>query len=147
MSDAGLERSLERGVTPNEWYETLNSKVFFWLTEDRLERLLAARAYRDQSHDVLILDTASLLAVHGQNVVLSPINSGCTKPFPHPRGRSTFLDIASYPYVDRRRTRPAGNAVVELAVSDGIPDIEPLVVRVVRRRAGKRPRLIWRSTS
>jgi hypothetical protein len=34
------------GLTLQEWYETLNSRVFFWLTEERLKGLLMAIPYR-----------------------------------------------------------------------------------------------------
>src|SRR3989337_250524 len=33
MSDKGLARCLN-GITPKEWYEILNRRTFFWLTED-----------------------------------------------------------------------------------------------------------------
>src|SRR5438445_4566198 len=34
MDDSGLRRAL-RDMTPEEWYRLLNSKVFFWLCEER----------------------------------------------------------------------------------------------------------------
>src|SRR5690606_12093074 len=61
MSDAGLVRALQDGLTPKEWYRILNSKVFFWVSRVRLERLLCARAYRDLEHDVLFVSTKTVL--------------------------------------------------------------------------------------
>jgi len=72
--------------------------VFFWLTEDRLETMLNARAYRDIEQDVLIVDSESLITAYEGEIRLSPINSGCTKPWPQPRDRSTFLAINKYSY-------------------------------------------------
>ena len=46
MSDAGLYKCLCDGLTPREWYRMLNSKVFFWVTRERLEKMLNARAYK-----------------------------------------------------------------------------------------------------
>src|SRR5262245_60128665 len=40
MSDAGLARCLQDGLSPEEWYRILNNKSFFWLTERRLLILL-----------------------------------------------------------------------------------------------------------
>jgi len=64
MDDRGLRRALTDGLMPEDWYRILNAKVFFWLTEDRLNRLLGARAYRDLRHDVLVVDTRELLSKH-----------------------------------------------------------------------------------
>ena|SRR5208282_3252377 len=55
MSDKALRRCLQN-MEPREWYETLNRKVFFWLTRERLLTLLSARAYRNREHCVLTLD-------------------------------------------------------------------------------------------
>ncbi|HXW59387.1 MAG TPA: hypothetical protein VEJ23_07910 [Solirubrobacteraceae bacterium] len=130
-------------MTLEEWLDALNSRVFFWLDEDHLETLLGAREYRDDEHDVITVDTARLLDRHADRVTLSPINSGATMYKPPPRGRNTFLPIASYPFDERRRARGVGNAIVELAVDGGVPDIRDVAVRVERRRAGAGGAVIW----
>jgi hypothetical protein len=130
-------------MTLEEWLDALNSRVFFWLDEDHLETLLGARAYRDDEHDVITVDAARLVEQHEDRVTLSPINSGATMYTPPPRGRNTFLPIASYPFAERRRTRGLGNAIVELAVDAGVPDIREVAVRVERRRAGASGVVIW----
>nr|WP_321510255.1 hypothetical protein [uncultured Hyphomonas sp.] len=135
MTDNGLSKCLEDGLTPTEWYRILNSKVFFWMTEDRLLRLLGARAYRDSEHDVLILDSRSLVEANRENVRLCPMNSGCTKPFPHPRGKSTFKKIPDYPYANWKKKRRAGERVVELCIEGGVEDISNHVLQV-RRMSG-----------
>ena len=132
MSDNGLSRCLQDGLSPEEWYRILNSKSFFWLTKQRLLTLLNARPYRELAHTVLSVDTASLVGAHEANVRLSPMNSGCTKPFPHPRGQNTFLPISEYPF-DQRRNRGA-DAIVELAIEGGVPDIAQHVISVRRMR-------------
>jgi hypothetical protein len=143
MSDAGLKRCLQDGLTPAAWYRLLNTKVFFWLTMERLERLLGARAYRDEVHTVLTIDTATLLARHAGRVLLSPINSGCTKPYPHPRGLATFQPLATYPFAAYDHSRSRKDPVVELAVEGGVADVRELVVRVEERRAGNAGTVIW----
>jgi len=48
-------------MEPREWYELLNSKVFFWPTINRLETFLGARDYRDKAHVVISVKTSVLL--------------------------------------------------------------------------------------
>lgn len=140
MDDAGLRMCLLDGLTPEDWYRWLNGRVFFWLTRERLLRLLNARPYREAEHDVLELDTASLVAAHRPAIRLSPINSGTTKPFPSTaskRGRETFLPIAEYPYARwRAQGRKAGERAVELTVDYAVPDAARFVRRVVAMRGG-----------
>lgn len=142
MSDDALRRCLQDGLTPERWYRILNSKVFFWLTEERLERLLGAAAYADRTHDVIVLDTESLLAAHAPSVSLAPMNTGCTRPFPHKRGLRTFQALATYPYCDRRRR--GLEVVIELAVEGGVRDVESHVIEVRSQKHGTKGDVIWR---
>ena len=134
MDDRGLSRCLQDGLSPEAWYRLLNSKVFFWLTRDRLARLLSAGAYRGQEHDVLELNARALVAAYAEKICLCPMNSGCTKPIPHPRGQSTFQRIAAYPYAYRKTKRRRGERVVELAVDYAVPDVAKFVTRVSRMK-------------
>ena len=136
MHDHQLEKCLRDGLTPRDWHEKLNERVFFWLTERRLERLLCAAAYKKDEHVVLKVATASLLAKHHDRIELCPMNSGCTMPFAHPRGADTFLPIPAYPYAQWRGKRSAREAVVELTVLGGVPDIGEHVEEVTVRRCG-----------
>jgi hypothetical protein len=63
------------------------------------------------------------------------MNSGCTRPYPHPRGKRTFLRISDYPYAARRTKTIRGERAVELAVDYAIPDIQRFVKRVTRMKA------------
>lgn len=132
MDDKGLLRCLQDGLAPADWYQLLNNKVFFWLTRSRLQRLLNAGPYRTLEHDVLELDSKSLVEAYSNKIWLCPINSGCTKPFPHPRGRLTFQRITDYPYSQWRAKRARGERVVELAVDYAVPDIAKFTKRVLR---------------
>ncbi|UJQ94153.1 DUF7002 family protein [Mariluticola halotolerans] len=134
MSDSGLRRALPARLSPSDWYELLNAKAFFWLSEKRLHKLTSAKAYRDQEHDVLEIDTRSLIDAHRDSIWLCPINSGCTKPMPHPRDESIFSRISDYPYAHWRERRGRQERVVELAVDHSIDDIREHVRRVVVKR-------------
>lgn len=134
MSDAGLERALPSRIKPRDWYALLNAKVFFWLSLERLHKLTGAKSYRDVEHDVLEVDTRSLLTAHRERIWLCPINSGCTKPIPHPRDENAFLRIVDYPYSHWRSRRKRVERAVELAIDYSVPDIADHVKRVVAKR-------------
>jgi len=137
MSDLGLVRSLEPGIEPRQWYGMLNRKVFFWLTEERLSRMLQARAYKGALQTVMVLDTERLVRSNLDQVRLSPMNSGCTKPFPHPRGHDTFLPLSRYPFNFWDSKRRGKDPIVELVVEDRVADVEDYIVSVTEVVAGK----------
>lgn len=144
MDDHGLRRALQ-GITPKEWYELLNRRVFFWLSEQRLTTLLSAKAYRGAHHCVLTVSTRSLVERHSDRIWLCPINSGTTKPMPHPRGRDAFQRIHQYPFEHWCQKRGSPHkAIVELAVDYAVPDIVQLVDRVAIHDTNGFVREVWR---
>jgi alkylated DNA nucleotide flippase Atl1 len=155
MSDADLGRFEIRDQKPlnvdklqscltdmavSEWVELLNRKVFFWPTDQRVEDLLGALAYRGREHLVLVVNTESLLAVHESAVTLAPINTGSVLYDPPPRGRHTLLPIADYPFEEWRRRRGPRKAIAEVAVDYAVVDIVNHIVHVERRQHA--PKLI-----
>lgn len=130
-------------LTPREWYELLNSKVFFWLSEKRLLGLLSARAYRNRTHCILTVDTERLLVSHLESIRLSSINSGSTIYKPQPRGRETFLPPQDYPFEARKKKRGRANAIAELCVDHRVPDISDLVVRVVHMQGPREIEVLY----
>jgi hypothetical protein len=132
------------GMTPVEWYRELNRRVFFWLSEERVSGLLCGRAYRECPHDVLTVDTASLVAAHEGEITLAPINTGSTIYNPRPRGVGTFLAIADYPFDDWRRRRSRRTAVAELAVIGGVPDVVDHTLVVESRQRDELLETLWR---
>ena len=134
MSDSGLRRCLPSRMSPADWYEILNRKVFFWFSEERLHKLTGARAYRDREHDVLVVNARSLIETHWTSVWFCPINSGCTKPVARRRDESVFARIEDYPYSYWRTKRKRTDRVVEVAVDYAVPDIREHVRQVVVKR-------------
>lgn len=125
-------------MTATDWLQLLNRKVFFWPTEERIRELLGARAYRGHEHLVLVIDSASLIAIHGPDITLAPINTGAVLYDPPRRGRNTFLPIADYPFEHwRQRRGSVRNAIGEVAVDYAVPDILNHIIRVERRRHGQ----------
>lgn len=145
IGDRSLAACLEDGLRPADWYALLNARAFFSLTRARLLRMLNAGSYRHEAHDVIEVDTASLVAAHRDRITLCPINSGFAQRRAVPRGRSTFLPIADYPYAAWRAKRARGERVVELAVAPGVPDIARHARRVVRMRGGAELETLWSS--
>jgi len=131
MAPNRLSTCLMNGITASQWYSHLNGRVFFWATEERLLRLLSARAYRSKTHDVLTIDTASLMADYGDQIELCHMNSGNTFPMSFPRDYSIFKRIEDYP------TRPNGNPlkiVAEVTIPYSAPNIVASVLEVKRMR-------------
>lgn len=117
MSDARLEKCLLDGITPKQWYEFINRKTFFWATEARLCTLLGA--YGEQEHDVLTVNTASLVQAHEASMWLCHMNSGNTTPWAHPRNYDIFKRIDAYPATSSGRpVKEVAEVVVDYAVFD-----------------------------
>jgi len=143
LIESRLRSVLQDGMTPREWYALLNRKAFFWLAEERFETLRNARAYHGLRQTLIVVDTAKLLARHAEGVALCPINSGATRPMAWPRGRSSFLPMAEYPFEQLRKKRGKKKAVAELTVEYSVPDIRECVLRVCDLGGGFPEEPIW----
>jgi len=113
-----LERCLD-GITPQQWFEFLNRRTFFWADRVGLNRLLGAVEYRQRSHYVITVDAQRLIDRHADRVTLSPINSGSLYGMKR-RSTDTFKCMRDYrtPWVN------------ELAVDYSVPDILDLAISV-----------------
>ena len=130
MNDKKLASCLTGGLTTAEWYRMLNERVFFWLTEERLGRLM--RAYGDRPQLVLEVDTAQLLERHGKRVFLAPMNTGTTSPMAFSRGPETFLPPSGYPFEENAKKKGGlTKAIVELTVLHSVPDVADLTIRAM----------------
>lgn len=129
INETVLIKTLE-GMSLAEWYRTLNGRVFFWLTERRLNKLRGAGAYEDREHDILSLDTGKLLDSHGDVIELSPMNSGAVHPAAnYPRGAGTFSRVAAYPWLERLGKSP-GEPIVELTIPYSVDEVSAFVIDV-----------------
>jgi hypothetical protein len=136
MSDDALRKCLLDGLQPADWYRLLNQRVFFWPSEERLLRLLGAKAYRDREHDVLEVDASALVEDYSETITLSPINSGSTLFNPRLRGSGTFARIPDYQYAQR----PKNNRVAEIAIDHSVPNMAKYVTRVVEMKGADKIR-------
>jgi hypothetical protein len=142
MSPAALKACLV-GMTPAEWYGLINGRVFFWLEPDRLNRQRAACGPRPQV--VLTVDTAALVARYGEQMEVTPFNTGNARRRPARRGAATFV-----PYVTWLKSGWASEATslgtpqrsrsqlpAELTVVGSVPDVMQFVVGVSELAAGQ----------
>lgn len=132
MSPKALASCL-RGMTPEEWYMHINSHVFFWLDQDRLERQQAACGSRPQR--ILIINTDRLIDACAANLFLTPINTGNARRKPAARGAATFVPYKTWletgweseAHALGATPRPRSHAPVELAVQGSAPNIAQLI--------------------
>jgi hypothetical protein len=114
-----------------EYLDAINSRVFFWASPQRLDRLRQAQAYRAEDQVVLHVDTRALVERHGPRIELCRLNSGAVTQKNHPvRGHRSWLPIAEYPYEEYRRRHGRDGALVEVTVLDAVPDVLDLTVRI-----------------
>jgi hypothetical protein len=129
INETVLQRTLV-GMSLSQWYETLNGRVFFWLTRRRLDRLREARSYRGRPHDLVIVDTAALLRSYLDEVELAHLNTGAVhRGANYSRGAGTFRRIEQYSWQARLAVAPR-EPIVELTISYAVPDIADLIVSV-----------------
>jgi hypothetical protein len=127
-SDAKLQRSL-KSVSVSDWHQLLNSKVFFWVTRERVSKLRNARAYKRNNHLLLTLRTKDVVQEYKNRVRLCHINSGCCMPIAHPRSPDFFRTIESFDYdYWRRKGRTRKNIIVEFVVEYKIENISRFMV-------------------
>jgi hypothetical protein len=132
INETVLRRTLT-GMREPDWYRTLNGRVFFWLSEGRLEKLRDAPPYRQREHDILTIDTKALVDAYAAEIELCHLNSGAVHPAAdYPRGAGSFQPIASYPWPDRLAPAPT-EPIVELTIPYAVPDIERFVIDVTTR--------------
>ncbi len=142
MPPTALARCLH-GLTPEQWYALLNSKVFFWLDTERLSRL--RRVYRTQPQIVMSIDTEKLLARHAARIALTPINTGNARRQPAQRGLCTFVSYGTWlasgwtSETEALQTRPRlhSHPPAELTVAYAVPDVMDFMVDVRRLEAGE----------
>lgn len=109
----------------------INSRVFFWASAQRLDRLRQAKQYRTEGQVVLHVDTRALVERHGPRIELCRLNSGAVTQKNHPmRGHRSWLPIADYPYAEYRRRYGRDGALVEVTVLDAVPDILDLTHKI-----------------
>lgn len=134
ISESKLAGCLDGGLTPQDWYQRLNERVFFWVRPDRVRGLLKAGAYAECRNDVYVFDTERLISDYADRIELAAMNTGATRPMAFRRGPSTFQKLATYPYEARRKKNL--EPVIEFTVLGGLPNALEYVVEIERWDSG-----------
>lgn len=108
------------GILEREWFEFLNGKTFFWVSESDFRNMLCARLYRNKLHWIIKIDTHSLLESYAEVTSITDQNSGSLYSRKL-RGPTTFIPLLQSP--------PSRN-IKELAVDNGIYDIQEHAITV-----------------
>ena len=131
INETILRRTLIDSITPRQWYEYLNGKVFFWAELERLNRMV--NAYR--CGELIVLNARRFVKAYRNRIRLSHMNSGATRSPYHYRGYTTFCRIEDYPYSRRRKK------VAEVCIDVGVPDVLRYVECVGRLKGST-----WKTT-
>jgi hypothetical protein len=137
-------RACLHGMTPDEWYALLNSKVFFWADVERLKRHM--HACRRYPQVVMVLDAAALLSRYSHRAAVSPFNTGNARRRPASRGRTTFVPYLTWCESGWRheaeglgtRPRAGSHRPAELTVAGAVPDVMDFVVDIRQVASGEK---------
>jgi hypothetical protein len=142
MPRKALMRCLKNGLTPEDWFELLNSKVFFWLDASRLNRQRLACGASPQV--ALVVNAARLLMNYSGSAAVTPINTGNALRCAAPRNLTTFvpyqrwlIDGWAFEHIQGARARARSHRPVELTISQAVPDILDYVMAAVPLNAGE----------
>lgn len=128
MPEAALERCLVDGLTPADWYETINGAVYFWVDPGRMTRHLVAQRGPQLA---IAFDGPALARAYADRAFVTAFNVGSALRRPARRGRGSFVpydawrargwaDEAPSPGTPRRRTRPPAELVIRSDVPDAL---------------------------
>lgn len=130
LSDQALRGCLDDQLTPSDWLRLLNARVFFWPSEESLNRLLSARLNRQRQREVIVVDTLSLARKHAQHIELCPINSGATLRKAARRGLNTFTPMLKHSFKEWSKLRGRRDEIREVTVHSHVIDIADHMVEV-----------------
>jgi hypothetical protein len=138
MPPSALGKTLPAGITPSDWYELMNSFVFFWPDKERVERHRNAHGYgsdEESKLSLLVFDAQKMMRDHGDKLFLSPINSGfALRKAANRSVKTTFVPFyewceSGWPKEEDGKRRPRSAVPVEIAIKDSFP-LEPYLLRI-----------------
>jgi hypothetical protein len=131
MPPKSLAPALQAGLTPSDWYRFLNGFVFLWANRDRVERHLIA--FRKRPQTLLVFDAARLIEERGDELLLSPINSGNAMRRAAPRSYELFVPYREWlkkgwPPINGH-SRSMATVPAEIVIKDGL-SLEPYLTEM-----------------
>lgn len=106
LSFKRLEGLLENGLSPQDWMEELNSRVFLFPNRKAVSSFLQARANRNRARDLWAFPTLRFLNKYWDKIEVTHMNSGATvQSSPPRRGLSTYANAKELDFDAWRRRR------------------------------------------
>lgn len=145
LNESMLRQCLLDGLSPEDWYQILNQRVFFWPNCERVRRFLSRPDYTSMRHVLIVVRTDRLIADYSDRIELSPINSGATRSVEHKRGRSTFAALSDYDFDGWRKKRGSKKkAVAEVAVRGAVEELTRIATAAIGLGPDGTREVIWR---
>jgi hypothetical protein len=125
-----LARALSPDLKPEDWYRFLNGLVFLWASRERVDR---HRAFGKRKQVLMIFDAKRLLVEKGDQLFLSPINSGNAMRKAAPRSRDLFVPYAAWRKtgwpVIAGKLRPKSASPAEIVFKNCLP-LKPYLIEI-----------------
>ena len=145
LKESMLRKCLLDDLTPEDWFQILNQRVFFWPNCERVRRFLNTREHRSTCHLLIVVRTDRLISHCRERIELSPINSGATRSVEHKRGHGTFTALDDYDFDGwRKKRRSRKKAVAEVAVRGAVERITRIATSTVHLDPNGTQEVIWR---
>jgi hypothetical protein len=104
------------GMLPREWCKELNERFFFFLTQERALQFARVQMSKLPQKILVTLSTERLIRGREDAFELCHFNSGNALRKAAPRGRNSFIPIASYPLAERITKFGRARAVAEMSI-------------------------------
>ena len=145
LKQSMLHKCLLDDLSPEDWYQILNQRVFFWPNCERVETFLKTREHQSKHHLLIVVRTDRLIVDYGDRIELSPINSGATRSIEHKRGRGTFAALGDYDFEGwRKKRRSRKKAVAEVTVRGAVERLTSIATSAVCLDPRGTREVIWR---
>jgi hypothetical protein len=131
MPPRSLAPALPPGMSPSDWYRFLNGFVFLWANKERLDRHLVA--FRKRPQTLLVFDAPRLIKERGDDLFLSPMNSGNAMRRAAPRSYDLFVPYRiwreeGWPAI-QGQARSKSAAPAEIIIKDNLA-LEPYLIEI-----------------
>ena len=121
-----LAGALDDGLTPVDWLQLLNKRVYFFPSREKADSFIEAGRRGGRTKLMLTFDAHSLATAHLDRLFIAPINTGSALRTPARRGHAIFAPVASVSWDEfaaRRATiKKSPDTVAEVSLLGDLPD-------------------------
>ena len=121
-----LASALDDGLTPVEWLQLLNERVYFFPARRKADSFIEAGRRGGRRKLMLTFDARSLATAHLDRLFIAPINTGSALRTPARRGRAIFAPVASITWDEfatrRSAIKTSPDTVAEVSLLGDLPN-------------------------